>query len=414
MSFDPRDSFTEATSQSWLGRLGASIKGVIIGFILFVVAFPLLWWNEGRAVRTAGGLQELAHEVVSVKADTVEPTNNDKPVHMTAQATSDESLTDTVFNVATKGIKLSRSVAMYQWEEHQQSETRKKLGGGTETVTTYTYNKAWSADPKDSSRSNQPGSRLQIGHVANAADFKDSSHFKHPEGHQNPPPKFPNEEKVAAKVAFGAFTLSPGLVRQLNQFEDLPLSNDDLAKLPEDVRKQVKPDAGRLYVGDNPASPQVGDLRIQFRVVKPAEVSILAKQSGQTFAPWRSHSGTEIERLTPGSVDAQAMVQVMERENKMLTWMLRLAGLVLMAVGIGFVLNPMVVVADVVPLLGNLLGMGVAVTAGLIAAFFSLLTIAVAWMAYRPLVGIGLLVAALAVAVLAKMLAGKRKRVATP
>ena len=166
-------------------------------------------------------------------------------------------------------------------------------------------------------------------------------------------------------------------------------------------------------MGDNPASPQVGDLRIQFRVVKSAEVSILARQSGQTFAPWRSHSGTEIERLTPGSVDAQAMVQGMERENTTLTWMLRLAGFVLMAVGIGCVLRPLVVVADVIPLLGKLLGMGVALTAGLIAAFFTLLTIALAWMAYRPLVGIGLLFAALVVVVLAKTLAAKHKPVAT-
>jgi len=78
--------------------------------------------------------------------------------------------------------------------------------------------------------------------------------------------------------------------------------------------------------GNDPESPQVGDLRIRFRVVKPAVVSILAKQSGETFAVWRSHSGTEVERLIPGTVDAQGMVQVMERENTMLKWILPVAG----------------------------------------------------------------------------------------
>ncbi len=418
MSFGSQDSFSEVSSQSWLGRLGESIKGVIFGLILFVLAFPLLWWNEGRTIRTARGLQELGHEVVSVEADRVDPANNDKPVHIIAQATSDETLTDTVFNVATKGIKLARRVSMYQWREHQQSETKKKLGGGTETVTTYTYDKGWSGDPQNSSGSKQFEFHVQsgdqvkgVGGAGGAGDVQDSRNFKHPEGHQNPAqPKFPNEEKVAAKVALGAFTLSPGLVRQLDQFEDLPISNDDLAKMPEDVRKEVKLDAGRLYVGNDPGSPQVGDLRILFRVVKPAVVSILAKQSGQTFAPWRSHSGTDVERLITGTVDAQGMVHVMERENAMLKWMLRLAGYILMALGIGLLLNPLVTVADVVPLLGNLLGMGVAITAGLIAAFFTLVTIALAWIAYRPLVGIGLLVAAVALVVLAKTLAGGRKR----
>ncbi|MGP0068929.1 MAG: TMEM43 family protein [Isosphaeraceae bacterium] len=412
MSIDPQNSFTEVTSESWLGRIGESFKRVLFGVILFVLAFPLLWWNEGRAVRTAKGLTELSHEVVSVTADKVDPTNDGKPVHITAQATSDETLTDPVFNVATKGIKLARRVAMYQWQEQQHTETRKKLGGGTETVTTYTYDKAWSSDSKDSSRSNQGEFHVQWGHAEGAGEFKDSTKFKHPEGHQNPAqPKFPNEVKVAAKVAFGAFTLSPGLVGQLNQFEDLPLSQEDLAKLPEDVRTQVKPDGGRLYAGNDPGSPQVGDLRIQFRVVKPAVVSILAKQSGETFAPWRSHSDTDVERLIPGTVDAQGMVQVMERENTMLTWLLRLGGFVVMALGVGLVLTPLVVVADVVPFLGNLLGMGVAITAGVIAAVFSLLTIALAWMVYRPLVGIGLLLAALAIVFLAKKLSSGRKPV---
>ena len=53
------DSFSEVSSQSWFGRLGNAIKSVLLGIILFVVSFPLLWWNEGRAVHTAQGLTEL-------------------------------------------------------------------------------------------------------------------------------------------------------------------------------------------------------------------------------------------------------------------------------------------------------------------------------------------------------------------
>ncbi|MCY2994909.1 MAG: hypothetical protein NTY19_44665 [Planctomycetota bacterium] len=60
------DSFSEVTSQSWFSRLGNAIKGVLLGIILFVVAFPLLWWNEGRAVKTAKGLKEAGGAVVAV------------------------------------------------------------------------------------------------------------------------------------------------------------------------------------------------------------------------------------------------------------------------------------------------------------------------------------------------------------
>ena len=60
------DSFSEFSSQSWLSRLGGAIKGVLIGIVLFLISFPLLWWNEGRAVKTAKGLQEAGGSVVSV------------------------------------------------------------------------------------------------------------------------------------------------------------------------------------------------------------------------------------------------------------------------------------------------------------------------------------------------------------
>ena len=88
------DSFSEVTSQSWFSRLGNAIKGVLLGIILFVVAFPLLWWNEGRAVKTAKGLKEAGGAVVSVSADKVDPAHDQQLVHLTAEAATEETLSD--------------------------------------------------------------------------------------------------------------------------------------------------------------------------------------------------------------------------------------------------------------------------------------------------------------------------------
>ena len=76
------DSFSVVSSQSWFGRIFESIKSVVFGLILFVVAFPLLWWNEGRAVRTARSLTEGLGAVVSVPADNVDPSKEGKLVHL--------------------------------------------------------------------------------------------------------------------------------------------------------------------------------------------------------------------------------------------------------------------------------------------------------------------------------------------
>lgn len=138
------DSFSEVTRQSWFSRLGAAIKAVLVGVVFFLVSFPLLWWNEGRAVRTAKGLRELGGSAVTVSAEKVDPAYEKKPVHMTAEATSEETLSDPDFPVSAQAIKLRRQVEMYQWQERKSSETKKRIGGGTETVTTYNYEKGWS------------------------------------------------------------------------------------------------------------------------------------------------------------------------------------------------------------------------------------------------------------------------------
>lgn len=62
------DSFTEVTSQSWFGRIGGAIKGILFGFILILAGIVLLFWNEGRAVTTHKTLVESQNMVKSIDA----------------------------------------------------------------------------------------------------------------------------------------------------------------------------------------------------------------------------------------------------------------------------------------------------------------------------------------------------------
>ena len=47
------DTYTETEKVSYGSRIGSSFGGMIPGILLFLGAFPLLFWNEGRAVKTA-------------------------------------------------------------------------------------------------------------------------------------------------------------------------------------------------------------------------------------------------------------------------------------------------------------------------------------------------------------------------
>ncbi len=65
------DEYVEVAHESWFGRLRDSCMGIVFGLLFFVVGFPLLFWNEGRAVQTFKTLQEGAGSVVSIGAASV-------------------------------------------------------------------------------------------------------------------------------------------------------------------------------------------------------------------------------------------------------------------------------------------------------------------------------------------------------
>ena len=124
----------------------------------------------------------------------------------------------------------------------------------------------------------------------------------------------------------------------------------------------------------------------------PAEVSVVSKQVKGSFEPYVSKVGGNLELLETGVQSAEAMFAAAEASNRMLTWILRLAGFVVMALGLSLILRPFRVVADVLPFAGTLVGMGIGFVSFIVAAIVSLVVIAVAWIFYRPILGISLLV----------------------
>ena len=57
---------------------------------------------------------------------------------------------------------------------------------------------------------------------------------------------------------------------------------------------------GGVYLGDNPDSPAIGDVRVSFEQVKPAAVTVRSEQEGSSFAPWTSSSDGEVHEIRMG------------------------------------------------------------------------------------------------------------------
>jgi hypothetical protein len=170
-----------------------------------------------------------------------------------------------------------------------------------------------------------------------------------------------------------------------------------LDALPGALKRKARLQGAGLYVGGDPSSPAVGDVRISFSKVPPADVSVIAQQVGASLGPYQTKAGDRLEMLEAGVVTADVMFKGAEQANTVLTWVLRLVGFLVMLFGLLMLLRPIRVVADVVPFLGTLVGMGLGLVAFAVAAPLTLLTIAVAWIAQRPVLGIGLILIALAI-----------------
>jgi hypothetical protein len=368
------DTVTEVTSKSWLQRLGESVGGVVVGFILIAGSGFLLFWNEGRAIQTARSLTEGAGLVLSVSADRVDAANDGKLVHVSGALAASGPAVDGDFTVRSSGIRLVRHVEMYQWKEETQSETRKKLGGGEETVTTYKYTRDWVDRPIDSGK------------------------FKERAGHANPAMAYQQRTVVAPQPKVGAFSVPESLLRNFGEERPLAATDEQAKALERRLNRPVAAVDGALYVGRDPSQPAIGDLRIKFGEVSMGPASVIGRQAASSFEPYQTKAGGTVQLIAAGRVPAADMFKAAQDENRLITWLIRGGGVLLMFIGFGLILKPLSVLADVIPILGDIVGAGASIIALLCTAVVAPVVIAIGWLWYRPVVAIGVLVVGGAVA----------------
>ncbi|MBR4833452.1 MAG: TMEM43 family protein, partial [Thermoguttaceae bacterium] len=149
-----------------------------------------------------------------------------------------------------------------------------------------------------------------------------------------------------------------------------------------------------FYLGTDPNAPQIGDVRVTFEIVEaPRPASVVSQQNGDSFVPYQAKTGA-VELLSNKIDTAEAMFAQAKRGNAMMGWVLRLIGFVLMYVGFSSIFKPLEVLADIVPFLGSLVGLGTGIISFALSLCGSLTTIAIAWLWFRPLIAVPLLVAA--------------------
>jgi hypothetical protein len=115
-------------------------------------------------------------------------------------------------------------------------------------------------------------------------------------------------------------------------------------------------------------------------------------------------NGYTIALADAGIVPASAIFREKRREESLWTWIWRAVGFGVMLIGFLLMANPISVLAGVIPLFEQLVGIGVGLLALIIAVPLTLIVIALAWIAYRPLIGGGLIAVGLVLGYLLRRL----------
>ena len=406
-------AYQEVTTTGYGTRVKNSFGGIIPGFLMFIAATALLWWNEGRAVKT----DKMLNESEKVCVDMENPDKKDASLEgelvcATAMATTEDSLVDKQFNLGAKAISLIRNVEYYQWVEHATSKSEDKFGGKEVTTTDYSYKKEWVARPIDSS------------------NFKDSTYREK----NHVVAIYENQQQWAENVSFGAYKLNESLIHSISSREPVLLNIDpaglaDINKsvaevygrttvaqpaatqpvvadsaatvVPDSVPQDNKVDleyvhqAGNvLFLGKTAGAPEIGDVRITFEKIVPAKVTIIAQVTGDTFKSYKAKNGKRFQTLVMGKKDADEIFDSEHAANNMWLWVLRIIGVMLVIAGLKGIFAIFSTLLKVIPFLSSILGWGIGVVCTVVGIVWSLIVIAIAWLFYRPLLGIGLLVLA--------------------
>ena len=338
------DKFTEVTQTGWGSNIGKSFGAAATGFVLFLLSFAVLWVNEGRI-----NLGAEAEKSVAVDSSKLDASVENKLISLSGNLVSGEKLGDAQFVKPGDYLTLSRSVELYAWVEKKHTESKDKIGGGTETKTTYDYVKEWTSSPQS------------------------SSSFKYPEGHFNPKTELPVSQQTFTVTAgkIGAWNIDTTTIQMPGARETLVPSDETL--ISSGGAKIV---SKYLFFGENTMdSPKVGDYRIWYNYLpNNIEATAFGKASGDTIIPfyvgkdasksgqgatkedvsastfsWIMGEGGALYRVFEGSRDGA--IDAMKSEHNMILWIVRVVGFLLMWGGLTSLFEPIFSLLGVLPFL---------------------------------------------------------------
>jgi hypothetical protein len=319
-------AITEVRKTGFLGNMMNSIIAVPIGILLFLASFAVLFMNEGRT-----NWAKIAE--TSVVADAASASGFDGQfVSVTGALTSTETVGDPEFVAPGPYLALDREVEVYAWVEKTTTETRDKVGGGTETTTTYSYELEWTSS------------------VPSSANFREA-------GHDNPPQRHQSASYRVAQATVGAwpFAIADAVGGTGGVFDGgghgIPgasaIAASQLQRIGIAATGAI--DGNYIYLnGATPGSPRLGDHRLSFRALaQGGTATAFAQAQGGRLVPAPADGDNTMLRVLNG--DRNTAIAALLTEYKMKGWLFRVLGFLMMWFGMQMVFAPLHALAGILP-----------------------------------------------------------------
>ena len=347
-----RDTYVEVKETGFFKNLGNAIKGIVIGIILFLLSFVVLWWNEGRT-----DMSKIAKLAETALPEQINQSLEGKFISVTGTLESKEEIADPDYLKPGPYIELARKAEMFAWVQTSETKTEKKVGGKTVETTTYNYSKKWTDNPES------------------------SSSFKVPEGHDNPSMTVKSATWTASQSAVGAYMFAPGDAG-LPSGAPLKLSAEMLTFPEKSFGSTLRREGDYVYSGQGTSSnPVLGDVRISYTALTGGKKATLFGQLSNGQVNAYVHEGKDrLFRVVQGTRDEA--VATMHSEYTTSVWILRLVGFLMMWIGLSALFGPIHAVLDVLPFLGSTSRFLLGLVLFPVALVLSLMTIIISMIAH--------------------------------
>lgn len=334
-----------------------SISSFIFGTFMIFGLCVGLFFSENK-FRKSTDLSGSLKDIISVSAKSIDSKNNGKPVHVIGTIKSSEELKDDFFGVSANVVYMKRNVEYYNWTRVSSQENRRSRDGNTRTVTTYSYQKGW-----------------QLAYI-NSNSFDQE--------HKNPEPQIRKtwKEFFAESASMGEFKVTAEFIENMNR------ANLDYLSLNSSVIKNIDDaslsmfqgvENAMIYFGSNSGSPEIGDVRVYFQVIKPGKYSVIAKQENKSLTSYQGKSGSDILYIKKGEMSPQEIYESEKWENPIMIWLIRIGGTILMFIGFIAVTRPIAAVQDSFPFFSGMAFLASYPVVIALSILFSLVAILLPW-----------------------------------